>query len=129
LVLIVAIAGCRQFEHEGAMPLPDNAPPLSYEDMLNRARGQSSAALDAFYIDAWIELEQAAERLEQTARLLPKSTQIPAAVKLKLAAEADELRQDALKLRDAARAKNATQANEAMQRINQRVRQLRAQEK
>ncbi len=123
-----ALVGCRAIEREGANPLPENAPPLAYADMVNRARGQASTALDAFYIDAWLDLEQAAQRLEQTARLLPRTTNIPEAFKTKVEPEADLLRKDAVKLLDAARAKNATQVNEALQRINQRVRELRAQE-
>ena len=34
LFTIVALAGCRQFEREGANPLPENAPPLAYTDMV-----------------------------------------------------------------------------------------------
>ena len=123
--LIVALAGCRAVEREGMNSLPENAAPLSYEEMVNRARGQASSALDAYYIDAWLDLEQAAQRLEQSARLLPKSTHIPEAFKTKIEPESDLLRQDATKLLAAARAKNASAANDAMQRITQRIRQLR----
>jgi hypothetical protein len=129
LLLTIALVGCRLAEREGMNPLPENAAPLSYDEMINRARGQSAAALDAYYTDAWLELEQAAQRLEQSARLLPKSTHIPESVKSKVESEADLLRQDAAKLLEAARAKNASQANEIMQRINQRIRQLRPQVK
>ncbi len=125
IVLLVVLAGCRLSEREGLNPLPENAPPLEYAEMINRARGQATSAVDAFYIDAWLDLEQAAQRLEQTARLLPKSTHIPEAFKTKVEPEAEQLRQDAVKLLDAARAKNAMQVNETMQRINLRVRQLR----
>ena len=62
--LILVLVGCRISEREGLNPLPENAPPLEYIEMLNRARGQAGAALDAFYIDAWLDLEQAAQRLE-----------------------------------------------------------------
>jgi hypothetical protein len=128
-LLLVLLAGCRISEREGLNPLPENAAPLSYAEMMNRARGQASSALDAFYIDAWLELEQAAQRLEQTARLLPKTTHIPEAFKMKVESESEQLRQDAVKLVDAARAKNTTHVNETMQRINLRIRQLRPVEK
>src|ERR1700733_863289 len=124
-LLLVALIGCRLAEREGMNPLPDNAPPLSYDEMVTRARGQAASAIDAYYIDAWMDLEQAAQRLEQSARLLPKSTHIPDAFKTKVEPEADLLRQDAVKLLDAARARNAKDANDAMQRITQRIRQLR----
>ena len=129
VLLLVILTGCRMAEREGQNPLPENAAPLSYAEMVNRARGQASSALDAFYIDAWIELEQSAQRLEQSARLLPKTTHIPEEFKTKVEPEAEQLRQDANKLLEAARAKNATQVNEAMQRINLRIRQLRPAEK
>lgn len=129
LFLALVLAGCRLAEREGMNPLPENAAPLAYDEMLTRARGQAASALDAYYIDAWMDLEQAAQRLEQSARLLPKTTHIPEAFKTKVEPEADLLRQDAVKLLEAARAKNATAANEAMQRINQRIRQLGPQAK
>jgi|ERR1043165_2894753 hypothetical protein len=126
---IFVISGCRTLEREGAVPLPEDAPPLSYIDMVNRARGQAASALDAYYIDAWLELEQAAQRLEQTARLLPKSTHVPERFKSTLAPEADQLRKDAAELLEAARGRNAKQVNDTMQRINLRIRQLRPPEK
>jgi hypothetical protein len=125
LLLAASLVGCRVVEREGMLPLPDKGPTLTYAEMLNRARNQSGAALDAFYIDAWADLEQASLRLEESAKLLPKTTGIPDAFKAKLPAEAESLHQDASKLQEAARTKNAAQANEVMQRINQRIRQLR----
>src|SRR5947209_3187630 len=109
---ILFLAGCRLADREALQPIPENAPPLKFEEMLSRARVQASTALDAFYVDAWPDLEQAAQRLEQTALLLPKTTQIPDPLKTKIAAEADLMHRDAAALTEAARAKNATQANE-----------------
>jgi len=60
---------------------------------------------------------------------LPKSTQIPDAFKTKVESESDALRKDAVKLFNAARAKDAPQVNETMQRINLRIRELRPAEK
>lgn len=111
------------------MPLPEGGPPLTYTEMLNRARNQAGAALDAFYVDGWADLEQAAIRLEESARLLPKTVEIPETLKAKLPAEAEALRQDAQKLLEAARGKNAKEANAAMQRINERIRQIRPPER
>jgi hypothetical protein len=125
LLFVLTLAGCRISEREGQNPLPENAAPISYSEMMTRARGQAGTALDAFYLDAWIDLEQSAQRLEQTARLLPKTTHIPEAFKTKVEPEAELLREDASKLVMAARDRNAKQANEIMQRINQRIRELR----
>jgi len=129
LVLALTAFGCRGLERDGQNPLPENAPPISYTEMINRARGQAGSALDAFYVDAWTDLEQSAQRLEQTARLLPKTTHIPEVFKAKVDPESELLRKDAVVLIEAARGKNATVANETMQRINQRIRLLRPIEK
>ncbi|HZZ80332.1 MAG TPA: hypothetical protein VFE62_17605 [Gemmataceae bacterium] len=124
-LVLVAIVGCRMAEREGMNPLPENGAPLSFDEMLSRARGQAASALDAYYIDAWLELEQAGQRLEQSARLLPKSTHIPENLKTKVEPESNLLRQDARKLVEAARNRNSTEANAIMQRINERIRLLR----
>jgi hypothetical protein len=129
LLLIVLIAGCRTVEREGTNPLPEDAAPLQYAEMINRARGQATSALDSYYVDAWMDLEQAAQRLEQTARLLPKATHVPEMFKTKVEPESELLRKDAVKLLEAARTKNAMHVNDALQRINQRIRQLRPSEK
>jgi len=124
----VFLFGCRTIEREGGIALPENSAPLSYGELMLRARGQAGAALDAFYLDAWTDLEQSAQRLEQTARFLPKATHIPASFKAKVEPESNLLREDATKLMDAARTKNSAQANDIMQRINQRIRLMRSQE-
>jgi hypothetical protein len=126
---LLLLTACRLPEREGFTPLPENAAPLSYAEMITRARGQAGAALDAYYIDAWLDLEQAAQRLEQTARLLPKATHIPPDFKTKVEPEADLLRQEAVNLLEAARAKSAPRVNEALQRVNQRIRQMRPEDK
>ncbi len=87
------------------------------------------AAVEAFYVDAWADLGDAAAALEQTSRFLPKTTQIPDSLKDKLGAETDQLRQDAMKLGDAARAKDARAVNDALQRVNLRIRELHVQDK
>lgn len=126
LLAVLAIAGCRLPEHEAVIkPLPEGQS-FTYQELLVRARAQAMAAVEAFYIDAWADLGDAAAALEQTSRFLPKTTQIPVAVKDKLATETEQLRLDATKLGDAARVKDARAANAALQRINLRIRDLRA---
>src|SRR4051812_22451105 len=97
-LLVLMILGCRLSEREGLNPLPENAPPLEYFEMINRGRNQAAAAVEAFHLDAWLDLEQAALRLEQTGRLLPKSTHIPEALQARVEPEATLLKQDAQKL-------------------------------
>jgi hypothetical protein len=126
---VLAIGGCRLPEHEAVIkPLPEGQS-FTYQDLLQRARAQAMAAVEAFYVDAWADLGDAAAALEQTSRFLPKTTQIPDSLRDKLGAETDQLRQDAMKLGDAARAKDARAVNDALQRINRRIRDLHAEDK
>jgi hypothetical protein len=60
---------------------------------------------------------------------LPKTTQLPDALKDKIGPETEKLRTDALKLGEAARAKNSQAVNEALQRINVRIRDLRVEDR
>ncbi len=126
LVLIV-LAGCvMPAERVPLKPLGEDSPPQPYGDLLNRARVQATAATEAFYVNGWNDLEEFAKGLEQTARFLPKATDVPARLKDKLPTQASNLEKDAHQLRDAARTQNVKLTNEVMQRINLKVRELRA---
>jgi precorrin-6B methylase 2 len=122
---VVLIGGCRLAEREALLsPLPEGQA-FTYAELLTRARATAGAALEAFYVDNWPALDDAALSLAQTARLLPKSLELPVALKGRLGSESEQLRQDAVKLGEAARGKNAMAVNEALQRINLRIRELR----
>jgi hypothetical protein len=125
-VLIVTIlAGCRlPPEREALKPLPEDAAGLVYADLLHRARQQASVALEAFYVDSWKELEEAAEGLEQTARFLPKAMGQPPEHKDAVNQASGTLKQESTRLLEAARAKNVDGANQAIQRITLQIRTL-----
>jgi hypothetical protein len=125
-VLILALAGCAlPPERQALQPLPENGPPQPFVDLVGRARTQASVANEAFYVNNWVDLEDAAKALELTARALIKAKDIPDQHKDKLVLEAGDLGQDAVVLRDAAKAKEVKQTNEALQRINLKIRELR----
>jgi precorrin-6B methylase 2 len=127
--ILVLLAGCQLTEREAVLkPLPEGQA-FTYMELLARARSTAAAGLEAFYVDAWVELEGTAASLEQTARFLPKSSEIPVAVKDRIGSETEQLRLDALKLGEAAHAKNAKAVNEALQRINLRIRELRPEDR
>jgi len=109
-------------------PLPEEGGTLPYADVVARARVQASAAVEAFYIDKWDELEDAARALEQSGRFLAKATEVPAKRKENLADQSAELVKTASRLREAAKSKDVQQANELLQRINLKVRELRPEE-
>src|SRR5436190_67065 len=118
--ILLALVGCQNYvlPFQPRQPSRADDPRYNIPEQEQRGRGQATAAVEGFYVDSWKDLEDAAAALEQTGRVLPRTTNIPASVKDKLEADADTLRQDALKLGDAARARNVRDANEILQRIN-----------
>jgi hypothetical protein len=125
LLAIVTVGCCLPSERESLKPLPEEPKFFTYQEILNRARLQASAALEAFYIDSWMDLEQAAKVLEQTARFLPRTTEQPDHLKKVLVAESDHLREEAVRLGEAARGKNVQAANTSLQTIHLVIRTLR----
>jgi hypothetical protein len=105
--------------------LPENGPPLPYAELLTRARAQATVATEAFYVNRWADLEDAAVGLEQTARFLKTAEDVPSTHKDTLPVRSGDLRTEAMKLRAAAQTKNVKDANDALQRIHLTVRELR----
>ena len=125
-LLFICVSSC-QLPPERLPPrmLPEDSTPVAYAELLTRARLQASAATEAFYVNQWADLQDAARGLEQTARFLGKATEVPAKHQASLSADADELGREAAQLRDAAVAQKVLQTNELLQRINLKVRELR----
>ncbi len=82
-------------------------------------------ALEAYYIDHWAEVEDAARGLDQTARFLRRATDVPPGRQGDLSPRADTLADAARQLREAAKNKAGDQVNAVLQRINAQVRELR----
>jgi hypothetical protein len=126
LLVAVTLVGCTlPPERLPLQLLPETSPPLPFSELLTRARLQASAATEAFYMNRWGDLEDSAKGLQQTARFLPKATEVPATHKDKLAGEAGVLEKDAQQLLVSAKAQDVKQTTEVMQRINLQVRELR----
>jgi hypothetical protein len=106
-------------------PLPEDGPAQPYADLVGRARMQATAANEAFYVNRWSDLEDAARGLEQTARFIGKAADVPGKHKDTLVVETSDLGKEAVRLRDAARDHDTKQATESLQRINLQVRGLR----
>ena len=127
--LFLALLGCAlPPEQVPIKPLPEDGPPLAYADLVTRARAQATSANEAFYVNNWTDLEEAARGLEQTARFLGKATEVPARHKDLLPVEAGDLGKEAASLRAAAKGQEVKAANEALQRLNLKVRELHAEE-
>ena len=124
-LLLLATACASPPEKVIIPPLPENGGGVPFADLLQRARLQAGAANEAFYVDGWAELEDAAKGLEQAARLLPKATEVPVRHKDSLDKLSAGLAKDAASLREAAKAKEVSRSNQLLQRINLAVRELR----
>jgi hypothetical protein len=125
-VIAAVLAGCQlPAERIPLKPLPPEGEALPYSDLIQRTRLHATIATEAFYADRWPDLEEAARGLEQTARFLPKATEVPAQQKAGLAEKAGDLSKDAAQLREAAKAKDDKRTNEVLQRIHLQVRSLR----
>jgi hypothetical protein len=109
-------------------PLPENGPLPPFADLVERARAQATAATNAFYVNRWAEVEDAAIGLERTAGYLGKAKDAPVRLKDRVTVEAGDLGKEASKLREAAKTQGVQGATEALQRINLKVRELRADE-
>jgi len=121
------ITGCQvAAERVQIMPLPEAGQPVPFPDLAQRARLQAAAANEAFYVDKWTEVIEAADALEKTARFLPKATDVPPRAKDKLAAWSDDLVKLTGQMRDAAKARDAKKSTEAITAVNLKVRELSA---
>jgi hypothetical protein len=126
LCLIVSAFGCQAPpQRAGVAALPEDSAPLPFADLVTRARAQAMTALEAYYVDHWAEVEDAARGLEQTARFLRRATDVPQSRQGDLTPRTDSLAEAARQLREAAKAKAGEQVNAVLQRINSQVRELR----
>lgn len=123
---LLFLAGCvlPAEERLPVQPLQENGL-TNYADVVTRARLQASSATEAFYVNRWTDLEAAAQKLDQSARMLVKASDVPPRQKDKLPANADDLSRAAVDLAKAAKAQDVKQVNDLLQRINLRVRELR----
>jgi hypothetical protein len=121
-----ALFGCQLPPDRAALrPLPDEIQPLPYAELLTRARAQASLATEAFYVNRWNDLEEAAHGLEQTARYLPRAEDVPPANKDILGVVSGDLGKEAVSLRDAAKAQDVKKTNDVLTRVHLKVRELR----
>lgn len=124
--VLLGLSACQTpAERTPLPPLPEKVTSIPYAELLTRARTQASQANDAFYVDRWNDLEDTAKGLEQTARYLARSDDVPAKHKDTLAVAAADLGKLATSLREAASARDVKKATEVLQRINLKVRELR----
>lgn len=122
--LLLILAGCCNTQERDALLIPEDIQPRAYAELVQRVRKQVTFATEAFYRDEWMNVEDAARALEQSAKFFPVAENPPPALKTKLSAEADLLAQEARKLRDAAHKQNVEAVNTSLQTIHLKVRAL-----
>ncbi len=125
--LLLTTASCVVAEPRPALPppLPDKVTSLPYGQLLTRARALASRANEAFFVDNWTDVEEAARGLEQTAQYLSKAEDVPAKHKDTLAGDSADLGKLAKALGDSARLKDGKKTNTIMAQINAKVRSMR----
>jgi hypothetical protein len=127
LIVLVAAASC-QTPESAVQPLPPNAQPLSYQELLNRTKAQVAAAQEFFYRDSWREVEQAALSLQQSAELLGKvkPEDLPLRQRDQSAKLAKQIQEAAVALGESARAHDVLKTTQAFQSLNLTIREMRA---
>jgi len=111
-------------EREPLRLLPEDRGPMPYNDLSTRARLQATGAMEAYYVDRWSDVEDAARGLEQTARFLAKAQDVPAKQKDALPKLSENLAKEAVLLRDSAKEKDAKKVHESLTRVQSMVREL-----
>jgi hypothetical protein len=121
-----ALCGCQlPGDRASLRPLPEEVQPVPYAELLTRARTEASIATEAFYVNRWNDLEEAAHRLEVTARYIPKAEDVPPANKDSLSVVSGDLGKEAVNLREAAKAQDVKKTNEILRLVNLKIRELR----
>jgi hypothetical protein len=124
---LIPLLSCQVPGDRAAMPrmLPDEVTPRPYAQLLERAKALVLRANDAFYVDNWSDLEEAARGLEQTAAYLAKADDVPAKHKDTLKTTSADLGKLARQLREAAVAKDVKKTTEIMGKLQVKVREMR----
>ncbi len=107
-------------------PLPVDGAPLSYNEVLARLVAQTNSARDEHFLNHWDRLAEIALALEQSAIYLPKSTNVPPSRQATLAQDSASLIQNIRLLQTTARLREETKALEAIRRIHNQIRELKA---
>ena len=123
--LMLALAACQAAPEKSLTPLPEKVTALPYGRLLERARLQATQAGEAYYIDNWAGLIEAAQGLEQTAQFLAKADDVPVKHRDTLATASNDLGKLASSLKVAAEAKDVKKSNTIMTSIQAKVREMR----
>jgi hypothetical protein len=129
--LLAALVSCQTGPEQRSTPLPplpEKVQAMPYGRLLERARAQAKAATEAFYVDNWADLEEAARGLEQIALYLIKAEDVPGKHADTIKTTSADLGKLAKSLREAATAKDVKKTTEVLTKIQLQVREMRLSE-
>ncbi len=128
LIILAALAplACSSAPERAPLtPLPDKVTPLPYAELLTRARSLAARGTEVTFVENWEGLQEVARNLEQTAEYLAKAADVPAKHADTIKTKSADLKKSSRELMAAASAKSEKSTDEALQRINRLVREMR----
>lgn len=127
LLCFSLFVGCQTVQEQRALErMPEQVEPRPYIILLDRARTQVKLATEAFYSDAWMDVEDAAKALQQTAAYMGSASKVPAKIESTLPQKAEELGEAATELFNAARKKDTRAITTILHRIHETLHALHA---
>src|SRR5207247_2603049 len=75
LFVLCCLAGCQSAEKASLQPIPPDAPPPTFGELMQRGKTQINAAHEFYYSDRWKDVEQAATAIKETGTYLTKLPQ------------------------------------------------------
>jgi hypothetical protein len=130
LVVVCFLSGCQSAEKAALTPIPPDAPPPTFAELMARGKNQINAAHEFYYSDRWKDLEQAAVAIKETGTYLTKLPQVNMtdAQKTKIEKLAKEFNEGADQLKTAAVAQDPNKTGSVFGRLNETFRQLRTEQ-
>jgi hypothetical protein len=126
--VLTALVSCQAGPEQRAAPLtplPEKVQKVPYGQLLERSRALAKAANEAFYVDNWENLEEAASGLEQVALYLVQAEDVPRKHADTIKTTSADLGKAAKALKTAAAAKDVKKSTEVMTRVQLLVREMR----
>ncbi len=105
-------------------PLPQDGTALPYSQVLSRLAAQTNSAKEEHFLNHWDGVADAATALEQSSSYLLKAPDLPPTHKAAIEKTSADLNGEIVKLRDAARRKDQTEALELIRQLHNQIRDL-----
>jgi hypothetical protein len=121
---LVSISCSAEGERLVVPPLPQDGTALPYSQVLSRLAAQTNTAKEEHFLNHWDGVFDATNALEQSGSYLLKAPDLPQAHKATIEKASTEFNENIVKLREAARRKDQTEALELIRRLHNQIRDL-----